>query len=222
MKNTKIITFAQEKGGSGKTSIAAHFALALSKKSLKCALIDIDPSENLFNWYKLRTKSDINFPCLATNIWNLGDEIKNLQNNHKLDIIVIDTAPHNPLDKQMALKFSDLAIIPVQPSILDVDVTHRTLKMVSNDRIPHRILWNRILGDYSVMLNFPKINAHRLTTIIPNHASIPDSMLTGQTIIEKDPDHIASNIFMSLADEIIDLLLPQEEVEVTNHIEMAI
>jgi chromosome partitioning protein len=38
----KVITVAQQKGGAGKTTIAAHLAVALVQKGFKVALIDID------------------------------------------------------------------------------------------------------------------------------------------------------------------------------------
>ena len=43
MKKTKILTIANRKGGAGKSTCAAHFALASTHFGLKTILIDLDP-----------------------------------------------------------------------------------------------------------------------------------------------------------------------------------
>src|SRR5258708_29275197 len=49
-----VITLAQQKGGSGKTTIAAHLAVAflLARKSV--AVLDIDPQGSLGEWFERR------------------------------------------------------------------------------------------------------------------------------------------------------------------------
>ncbi|HXY99065.1 MAG TPA: AAA family ATPase, partial [Stellaceae bacterium] len=49
----KIITIAQQKGGAGKTTLAAHLALAWAATS-RVAIIDIDPQASLATWFRLR------------------------------------------------------------------------------------------------------------------------------------------------------------------------
>ncbi|MEP4806764.1 MAG: ParA family protein, partial [Hyphomicrobiales bacterium] len=50
------ITIAQQKGGSGKTTLTAHMAAAalLSKKGVSVALLDIDPQGSLGEWFETR------------------------------------------------------------------------------------------------------------------------------------------------------------------------
>ena len=49
-----IITIAQQKGGAGKTTVAAHIAVALSQKGNRVAIVDIDPQGSLAHWHKIR------------------------------------------------------------------------------------------------------------------------------------------------------------------------
>lgn len=49
-----IITIAQQKGGAGKTTLAAHLALAWSAAGRRVAVIDIDPQASLSAWFRLR------------------------------------------------------------------------------------------------------------------------------------------------------------------------
>ena len=52
-----VITVAQQKGGSGKTMIAANLAAALAG-SKATALLDIDPQHSLTRWHQLRASRD--------------------------------------------------------------------------------------------------------------------------------------------------------------------
>ncbi|HEV8029238.1 MAG TPA: AAA family ATPase, partial [Stellaceae bacterium] len=49
----QIITIAQQKGGAGKTTLAAHLALAWAGKR-SVSVIDIDPQGSLAAWFRLR------------------------------------------------------------------------------------------------------------------------------------------------------------------------
>ena len=48
------ITFAQQKGGAGKTTVLAHLAAAWAEAGRQVALIDLDPQQSLTRWAKLR------------------------------------------------------------------------------------------------------------------------------------------------------------------------
>src|SRR5690348_8118457 len=50
----KVITIAQQKGGAGKTTLAAHIAVALAQKGNRVAVLDIDPQGSLGHWHGIR------------------------------------------------------------------------------------------------------------------------------------------------------------------------
>ena len=43
----KVVTVAQQKGGAGKTTVAAHLAVALAEKGHKVVVVDTDPQQSL-------------------------------------------------------------------------------------------------------------------------------------------------------------------------------
>ena len=64
---SKVITIAQQKGGSGKTTIAANLATVFSiKNNLSTTILDTDPQGSLGKWFitrqeKLKSKNTIQF-----------------------------------------------------------------------------------------------------------------------------------------------------------------
>ena len=56
---SKVITIAQQKGGTGKTTLAVHLALAFVKyPNLKVVIIDTDPQGSLGKWFIVRSKKN--------------------------------------------------------------------------------------------------------------------------------------------------------------------
>lgn len=50
----KVIVLASQKGGVGKTTLAAHLAIAATKGGGKCVLTDTDPQGSLVAWWNKR------------------------------------------------------------------------------------------------------------------------------------------------------------------------
>jgi chromosome partitioning protein len=123
--NCTIITIAQQKGGAGKTTIAAHLGVALAQKRNRVAVIDIDPQGSLKHWYNIRAEkfgeeyTGIYFSATAG--WKINSEIMSLKRNY--DFIIIDSPPHTETDAKSVMRVADLVIVPVQPSPTDLWAT---------------------------------------------------------------------------------------------------
>ena len=80
---SKVITIAQQKGGTGKTTLAVHLALAFIKyHNLKLAIIDTDPQGSLGKWYVIRSEKKLSNGSLTfktASLWGAQYESKNIK-----------------------------------------------------------------------------------------------------------------------------------------------
>jgi chromosome partitioning protein len=139
----KIIAVAQQKGGAGKTMLAAQLAVALSEAA-KVAVLDIDPQGSLTIWGKLRAsapKAGAAITCATTSGWRLTSELDKLKAAH--DIVLIDTPPVIDTDARRAIRAADLVLIPLNPSPPDLWAAEGTLKLAAEEKRKTALVFNR-------------------------------------------------------------------------------
>jgi chromosome partitioning protein len=139
-----VIAIAQQKGGAGKSTVAANLAAALAAARQKIALLDTDPQASLSRWAELRAAragvAPISFE--APSGWRVTSAIDRLKRSH--DVVIMDTAPHADTDSKVAIRAADLVIIPMQPAGPDLWASEATLKLAAAEKKPARILLNRV------------------------------------------------------------------------------
>jgi chromosome partitioning protein len=138
-----VITVAQQKGGAGKTMLAANLAAAMAGKR-RVAVVDIDPQHSLTRWHQLRTErlqeaASLTFSDVAG--WRLATELDRLKRAH--DIVIIDSPPQIDTDAKLAVRGADLVLIPVQPSPPDLWAAEGTLKLAADEGRRARLVLNR-------------------------------------------------------------------------------
>ncbi|MEM6492001.1 MAG: ParA family partition ATPase [Pseudomonadota bacterium] len=139
-----IIVFAQQKGGAGKTTLAIQCAVRWKAQGRSVALIDIDPQGSLAAWHAARRQrlgQDCGFDLAAISGWRVQSEAERLAG--EADIVVVDTAPHAEMEARAALRVCQMAIIPLQPSPLDVWATRPTLAVAREEKAPTLLVFNR-------------------------------------------------------------------------------
>jgi chromosome partitioning protein len=139
-----VVTVAQQKGGAGKTTLAANLAAALASGK-RVALLDIDPQHSLARWYGIRAArpeptAAITFSDVSG--WRLGAELDRLQREH--DVVLIDSPPQIDADARRAIRAATLVVIPVQPSPPDIWAAEGTLKLAAEEKRPACLVLNRV------------------------------------------------------------------------------
>ncbi|OCR98957.1 chromosome partitioning protein ParA [Campylobacter fetus subsp. testudinum] len=123
-----IISVCNEKGGSGKTTIAVNLAVKLGL-SEEVLLIDSDPQRSVEVFTNIRAELDL--PLLFNSVSKLGNgivkEVRSLK--QKYSSILIDTGGRDSEEMRQALVISDLVIIPTVPSDLDIAVLNKMISI---------------------------------------------------------------------------------------------
>jgi chromosome partitioning protein len=139
-----VITVAQQKGGTGKTTLAANIAAALAP-GRRVALLDIDPQRTLTRWHALRMARSTAAPVLGFSDvagWRLAMELERLRRTH--DLVVIDSPPQVDTDAKLAVRGADIVLVPVQPSPPDVWAAEAVLKLAADEGRAARLVLNRV------------------------------------------------------------------------------
>ena len=143
----KVITFANQKGGSGKSTLSANVAVLWSNSGYKVAVIDADPQNSLTYWLSERKKyygaDDIGIDSYNFDIRNLSEEIKKIK--RKYDFIIIDSPPSITFGTIQIIKASKGVFVPVQPSPLDLMATLPFLQIAREERKKPLIILNRVM-----------------------------------------------------------------------------
>jgi chromosome partitioning protein len=138
----RVIVVANEKGGSGKSTIAMHVAVALMRRGQRVATIDLDTRQRTFTHYienrrawaqrigrELGTPEhfcvdepgdDLTAPPEGPASKALTETLDALA--HSYDFLVIDTPGHDSQLMRAAHAMADTLITPLNDSFVDLDV----------------------------------------------------------------------------------------------------
>jgi chromosome partitioning protein len=136
----QTIAFFSQKGGSGKTTLAIHAAVAAQETGQRVVLIDCDPQESAARWGVSRDQ-DTPFVAKA----NPSDISKalSLAQSEGFTLAILDCPPHMTAGEAQLVATADYVIIPCQPTALDIAATAAAVTVVQAARKPFAFVINR-------------------------------------------------------------------------------
>ena len=140
----KVVTVAQQKGGSGKTTLAANLAVEFRRRGLRVALLDTDPQGSLGRWFMARRDrlGDPGMEFSTASAWGVSYECEKLKK--QADVVIVDTPPKVDADLRPALREADLVLVPVAASMVDLWATDGVFDLIGREGRRAVIVLNRV------------------------------------------------------------------------------
>lgn len=184
----KIITVAQQKGGAGKTTLAANLAVALSRRGKTVALLDTDPQGSLGRWFMARREGgDPGLSFSTASAWGVSYECDKLRGEN--DFVIVDTPPKIDSDLKPAIRECDLVVVPVSASQVDVWATEGVLDMAAREKAEVMVVLNRAKAGTKVALDVDRtlkeLGVKRAKTTIGHRVAFPEMLGIGKGVQEK-------------------------------------
>lgn len=182
----RTVVFAARKGGSGKTTLAAHLAVQAEREGAgPVTLIDLDPQQSLAAWWDDREAStpllsDLALPRLHAELTATREEP---------GMVFVDTPGFeaDPLEK--VIRVADLVVIPVQPSPNDLRGVARTVDVVKRAQRRFCFVIMRATPRATLTLQAPLILSRFgpvAESVIYNRVDYAGAMTDGRTVQELD------------------------------------
>lgn len=203
-----IISLVNQKGGVGKTTIAINIGIGMARRNYKIGFLDTDPQGTASQWQSI--EGNTAFEVKRHPLPVSPEEIMGTDQNHGL--LVVDTPPAIGEITQSVLELSDLAIIPLAPSVLDLWSSRTTIGMIQEAKKVNPKLEGRLL----VSRKIPRTRLGRdgrdaiaalemdvFETEISQRIAYVESMIAGVSVFQYAPKSEASKEIENLCEEII-------------------
>jgi len=135
----KTLSLVASKGGVGKSTLAACLAVEGVQRGLSVVVADLDPQGSLVDWRKSREQEE---PYYAnTTTARLGEGRKLLADDGA-DLLIVDTPPGHLATLEAAAKESDVLLVPVKPSPVDLRAIGPTIEIIKRIGVPFAFVLN--------------------------------------------------------------------------------
>lgn len=189
----KTIIVANQKGGSGKSTLVTHLAVAADRAGDgPVILTDTDPQGTTADWFNARASDTPGY--VSATMATLREKIQALEEAGAAWLFV-DTAPSINEQNADLLRLADLVIVPLCASPNDVRALAKTLPILQDSGRPFVFALTRVNPQARLTVQTVMTLSEHGTVIQPplrERVVFPTSMIDGQTAQEIDPNGPAS------------------------------
>lgn len=197
-----VISFANPKGGAGKTTTALLLASELASKGARVAIIDADPEKWISQWGALPGKpNNIEIVSEVTED-TIVDLIEDAAT--RAQFVVVDLEGTASLMVANAIGMSDLVVIPTQGSSMDAKGGAKTIRLIRNQErmarrpIPHAVVLTRTSAAVTsralrnVQEQLVQAGIEVFATAIVERAAFRDLFDYGGALADLDPGQVSN------------------------------
>jgi chromosome partitioning protein len=206
-----ILAVLNQKGGSGKTTVATNIAVELVRRGKSVVIVDTDKQRSASDWEAARGAERV--PVMVQWVGKASTLLLDVPNLAKgFDVVLID-GPANVSDvTAAALKICDALVIPIQPTTRDlwgaadlVDLV-RARHAASDGKPPAAFIVTRAFAgtklsrdiDQALLqLGLPVLDAR-----IHNRQIYPSVEIVGLGVVEAEPNSDAAQEIVAIVDEL--------------------
>jgi chromosome partitioning protein len=198
----KTIVVANQKGGSGKSTVTVHLAVAAEHAGDGPVIIsDTDPQGTAADWFNQRKKAGLDTPRYSPLILSdLGEKIQALD-DAGASYLFIDTAPSIGAVNADLFVLADLILIPLNPTPADLRALVKGLPLVRKSGTPFHFVLARVRPNLrnndGTALALDALGLV-LTTRMHERVIYAETFAHGKTAFEIDPKGIATQEMAAL------------------------
>lgn len=186
----KTVAILSQKGGTGKTTIAVHLAVAAERRDVPVALLDLDPQASSADWKDSRAGESPSVTSIQSSRLRKALEVAE---GAGASLVLIDSAPHSADAAVAAAEAADLILIPCRAGILDLRAIATTARIVKVTGKPAFVVLNaapirapRLMEDAVAA-----VGQHGLAVapvVIHQRSAYAHALTAGQTAEEYEPE----------------------------------
>ncbi|UKA52176.1 AAA family ATPase (plasmid) [Arthrobacter sp. FW305-123] len=212
-----IVTIGSLKGGCSKSTLTVNLAAELVRQGKKVTIVDADPIASTTNWIADREERSPDLPSIigVQKKGNLRATLLDL--DEAADFVIVDTGGYDSQELRTAATASDVLVVPMKASPLDLDTLPKFVKVVEgildfNPGLAVRGLFTqasthamdkRLDESRDILSDYPEIPLFKTT--IYQRSSYMDVMPVGRGVVEW-ADGKAKAEIQVLAQELIDIV----------------
>jgi len=195
----KTIVLVNQKGGVGKTTLAAHLAVAAERSGDgPCVVMDTDPQASLAQWWNSREAdtpvfAPVTLPELAKTLTALAEA--------GYVYAFIDTPPAITESIRTVVALADFVVIPIRPSPHDLRAVGRTVELAVMAQRPFAFAVTQAKPNTRLTVQaVAALSAHGVVApaILHDRVDYAASMIDGRTVVELDVKGRSANEIIEL------------------------
>lgn len=184
-----VIGVLNSKGGVGKSTLTAAFAVQAAQENAVC-VVDLDSQGSYSDWYMRRGSPDN--PALLTGEDRASDAIEALRLSAPYEIVLLDGPPGSLIVTEDAIKVCDLVVIPMRASGLDLMASQDCVRLCQQNGAAYLCVLNDVNSREAKSLGENARNTlhtYRIPiarTAVAHRVPYINAMTSGKTGAEKD------------------------------------